>query len=289
MAMLKATHESKTEFEHNDSRGISPLVTIGEYKIYPLEYCTEDEAAALFCKMAARGKPGNPVLQGRSAADLMLLGRAMYRKSNLLRMGNVAFHNGKAVAIGCNWDVADGGVWEGSGLEMPASMAAHAAIGKMAFDSLANTGRRTWYCGFYGVVPGHNAGLFSWLGTAGAMMADALGFDDFFVYSLLPSLQGREGMYSRKSTAKEQHWSVRFTDIDAPPAVSAELKELNGTCQLGLMSIKHTFSQDYLAGAAKMVKIKSLAELEEPAQEAADNQLAWIRRTQSVGGIAAKL
>jgi hypothetical protein len=281
---------AKTQVETGNASESSPLVTIGEYKIYPLEYCSEDEIADLFCKMAARGKPGNPVLQGRSAADLKLLGRAMYRKSNILRLGNVAFHEGKPVAIGCNWDVADGGVWEGSGLEMPASMAAHAVIGKAAFDELAsNTGRRIWYCGFYGVVPGHNAGLFSWLGTAGAMMADALGFDDFFVYSLLPSLQGREGMYSRKSTDKEKHWSIRFADIDCSPDVSAELKELDGTCQMGLMSIKHTLSQDYLAGAAKMVKIKSVPELEEPAQEAADNQLAWIKQTQSAGRIAAKL
>lgn len=287
--MANSTHNSKTEAETNKSSGMSPLVTIGEYKIYPLEYCSEDEAADLFCKMAARGKPGNPVLQGRSAADLKILGRAMYRKSNILRMGNVAFHDGKAVAIGCCWDVADGGVWEGSGLEMPASMAAHAAIGKAAFEQLAKSDKRTFYCGFYGVIPGHNAGLFSWLGTVGAMMADDLGFDNFFVYSLLPSLQGREGMYSRKSTDKETHWSFRFADIDASPAVSAELKELDGTCQLGLMSIKHTLSQDYLAGAAKMVKIKSVAELEEPAREAADNQLAWIRQTQPAGRIAAKL
>jgi hypothetical protein len=289
MAMAQGTHNSKIQVESSNPSGMSPLVTIGEYKIYPLEYCSEDEAADLFCKMAARGKPGNPVLQGRSAADLKLLGRAMYRKSNILRMGNVAFHDGKPVAIGCNWDVADGGVWQGSGLEMPASMAAHAAIGKAAFAELKKTGRKTWYCGFYGVVPGHNAGLFSWLGTAGAMMADALGFDDFFVYSLLPSLQGREGMYSRKSTAQETHWSFRFADVDASPDVSAELKELDGTCQLGLMAIKHTLSQDYMAGAAKMVKIKSVAELAEPAQVAADNQLAWNKQTPSAGGIAAKL
>lgn len=289
MAMAKATLNSQVEVEASDPSGVPLVGTMGGYSIYPLEYCSEDEAADLFCKMAARGKPGNPVLQGRSAADLKLLGRAMYRKSNILRMGNVAFHEGKAVAIGCCWDVADGGVWKGSGLEMPASMEAHAAIGKAAFEELAKTGKKTFYCGFYGVVPGHNAGLFAWLGTAGAMMADALGFEDFFVYSLLPSLQGREGMYSRKSTENETHWSVRFADMDASPAVAAELKELDGTCQLGLMSIKHTLSEDYMTGAAKMVKIKSLAELAEPAQEAADNQLAWMRQTQSVRRIAAKL
>jgi hypothetical protein len=265
-------------------------LTIGEYTIYPLEYCSEDEAAALFCKMAARGNPGNPVLQGRPAADLKLLGRAMYRKANRQSLGNVAFHQGKAVAIGCSWDVADGGVWEGSGLEMPASMQAHAAIGKAAFDSLERSGKKQWYCGFYGVAPGHSATLFSYLGTAGAMIAHALGFEEMFIYSLLSSLQNREGIYSRKSNKDETHWKVPFAEIDASPAVSAELKELDGIIQLAHMSLAYSLEDSYLTGAAKMVRIKSADELRRPSQEMADKQVAWIRLTQSAGGmVLAKL
>jgi hypothetical protein len=275
---LEKAHGAKSEIDTS-----YPSVTIGEYTIYPLEYCHEDEAAELFCSIAPRGNPGNPVLQGRPAADLKLLGRAMYRKSNISRMGNVAFHNGKAVAIGCNWDVADGGVWEGSGLEMPASMEAHAQIGQTAFASLDRHGKKTWYCGFYGVVPGHSATLFSYLGTMGCMMARTLGFEDMFVYSMLPSLQGREGMYSRKSNANETHWKVLFADIDdASPAVSAELKELDGTLALGLSDITFTLEDDYLTGVAKMTRIKGGVDaLRGPSQEMADKQLAWIKQTQS--------
>merc|ERR1712224_837715 len=265
--------------------GIPALVTLGEYVVYPLQYCSEDEAAELFTQMAARGKPGNPVLRGRPKEDLKLLGRAMYRKSNILGLGNVAFHNGKAVAIGCNWDVADGGVWEGSGLEMPASLAAHAALGKAAFASLEKSGKKQWYCGFYGVAPGHNAQLFSYLGTAGAMIAHALGFEEMFIYSLLSSLQNREGIYSRKSNKDETHWKVPFAEIDASPAVSAELKELDGIIQLAHMSLAYSLEDSYLTGAAKMVKIKTADELRGPSQEMADKQMAWIRQTESAGGV----
>jgi hypothetical protein len=289
MTTVQGANASRIETNASNPCGIPALLTIGEYTIYPLEYCSEDEAAELFCKMAARGNPGNPVLQGRPAADLKLLGRAMYRKSNVQSLGNVAFHQGKAVAIGCSWDVAEGGVWEGSGLEMPASMAAHAAVGKAAFGSLQKTGKKTWYCGFYGVVPGHSATLFSYLGTAGAMIANQFGFEDMFIYTLLSSLQGREGIYSRKSNANETHWKIPFADIDASPAISAELKELDGTIQLSTMSMAFSLSDAYLGGAAKMVRIKSADELRRPSQEMADKQVAWIRQTQSAGGIVAKL
>jgi hypothetical protein len=289
MAGLSALQEKAQEVKSELDTSF-PSVTIGEYTIYPLEYCHEDEAADLFCKIAPRGNPGNPVLQGRPAADLKLLGRAMYRKTNKSRMGHVAFHNGKAVAIGCSWDCADGGVWEGSGLEMPASMEAHAQIGKTAFASLQKHGRKTWYCGFYGVVPGHSATLFSYLGLMGDMMSQKLGFEDMFVYSMLTSLQSREGMYSRKSNANEKHWKVQFADIDdASPAVSAELKELDGTLQLGLIDTAFSLGDDYLTGVAKMVRIKSVDELRGPSQEMADKQLAWIKQTQSAVRIASRL
>jgi len=113
---------------------IPSLGTHGEYAAYPLEVVTEDQASKLFSKICQRG---NPVLQGRPAADLVLLGRAMYRKAMLNRLRQVYFHtSGELVAIGFSWDVATGGVWQDTGLEMPASLEAHAACGKAAFDSL---------------------------------------------------------------------------------------------------------------------------------------------------------
>lgn len=272
------------QLSHDDN--VPALVTIGEYTVYPLERCSEDEFAELFCKMSERG---NPVLHGRPKDDLKLLGKAMYRKSNILRLGNIAFHKGTPVAIGCNWDVADGGVWEGSGLEMPTSMAAHAAIGKGALDSLGKRNKKIWYCGFYGVVAGHSAALFSYLGTAGAMMANALGFEEVFLYSLLSSLQNREGLYSRRSDANEKHWMVRFADIDTSPAVSADLKALDGIVQLGLIDMGFSLQDDYMGSAAKMVKIKSVDELRLYSQEMSDKQLAWIKQSPSACGIPSKL
>jgi len=285
LGQTSSRQPSRLELLANPKCEIPALLKIGEYTIYPLEYCSEDEAAELFCKMAARGNPGNPVLQGRPAADLKLLGRAMYRKANRQSLGNIAFHEGVAVAIGCSWDVADGGVWEGSGLEMPASMQAHAALGKAAFDSLPKSGKKQWYCGFYGVAPKHNARLFSYLGTAGAMVAYAQGFEELFIYSLLSGLQNREGIYSRKSTKDETHWKVPFAEIEASPAVSAELKELDGVIQLAHMSLGYSLEDDYMTGAAKMVKLKTAADLRIPCQEIADRQIEWIRQTESSGGV----
>merc|ERR1712048_861105 len=114
LALAQGAHREASRLEALSSNpcGIPALLTIGDYTIYPLEYCSEDEAAELFRKMAARGNPGNPVLQGRPAADLKLLGRAMYRKSNLLKLGQVAVHKGEPVAMYVSWDVATGGVWQ---------------------------------------------------------------------------------------------------------------------------------------------------------------------------------
>jgi hypothetical protein len=97
-----------------DKGDIPSLLTMGEYTMYPMEFCTEDQVAKLFSKICQRG---NPVLQGRPAADLILLGRAMYRKAKVLSLGQVAVHKGQPVALGFSWDVADGGVWKDSGLE----------------------------------------------------------------------------------------------------------------------------------------------------------------------------
>merc|ERR1711865_232176 len=104
----------------------------------------------------------------------------------------------------------------------------------------------------------------------GSMMAYALGFEDVFIYSLLPTLQGRQGVFHRESNANEKHWSIRFADIDTSPAVSAELKDLDGIVQLGLVDQAYSLEDDYLGGAGKMVGIKVPDELRRPSQEMAD-------------------
>merc|ERR1712216_981879 len=107
------TRDSRLPLHINaPSPGAVPaLATFGAYTIYPMEFCTEDQIARLFSKVCQRG---NPVLQGRPIRDLEQLGRAMYRKSMKLSTGNVALYQGEPVALGCSWDMADGGVWAGS-------------------------------------------------------------------------------------------------------------------------------------------------------------------------------
>ena len=91
-----------------DSAQESVLLNHGEYTVHPMSTCSEDEVAVLFAKVCQRN---NPVLQGRPFKDLELLGRAMFRKSAKLGMGQVTKHEGKAVGLGCCWDFAEGGVW----------------------------------------------------------------------------------------------------------------------------------------------------------------------------------
>merc|ERR1712070_562924 len=196
---------------------------------------------------------------------------------------------GTAVAMSCNWALADGGVWEGSGLEMPASLAAHAATARAAFESLEKSGKNIWSCTFAGVAPGHSAQLYSYFGVSGAMMAHALGFEEVFVYSLLSTLNNRESIYTRESGEHEKHWMIRFADMDASPAVAAELKELDGTVKLGLIGLAYSLEDEYLGDAAKMVRIKDVDELRRHSQEIAHNQLAWIKQARRAGGLVAKL
>jgi hypothetical protein len=184
------------------------LATFGEYTIYPMTYCTEDQVAQVFIKICQRG---NPVLQGRPAADLILLGRAMYRKSNPagMNMGQVAMHNGEPVALAFNWDVAEGGVWKDSGLEVPDSLATHYHCGKAAFDSFKVRGK-TFFAGFFGVAPGHNGQLYGYMACSSYMIAHQLGFEDAFQFTLLPTLTNRPA-YAKFGTEEENmNWQVNL-------------------------------------------------------------------------------
>lgn len=267
---------------------IPALATFDQYTMYPMEYCSEDQVAKLFSRVCQRG---NPVLQGRPEADLILLGRAMYRKANKMRLGQVAIHNGEPVALGCCWDVADGGVWKGSGLEMPASLAAHAAAGKAAFESLKTRSDKTFFCAFYGVLPPHNVALFGYLAISGFMMAHAMGFQDTFQYTLLPTLIGR-GVFAKhgKDTSENMDWTMRFADVPTDnAAVSAELKELNGNINLSLTNMNYVMGEDYMTKAAGTVRLKTADEIRRPAQLMATNHLNWLKQTQPTNRIASRL
>lgn len=267
---------------------VPALAIFGEYTLYPMEFCNEDQIAKLFTKVCQRG---NPVLQGRPIADLELLGRAMYRKSAILGTGNVAMHQGEPVAIGCSWDIAEGGVWAGSGLEMPASMASHAACGKAAFESFTKRekAKSTFFAGFYGVLPPHSVALFGYLGFSNFCLAHMLGFEDSFQFTLIPALTAK-GLFSDKdkAAADTMNWPIRFADVpsDSAPA-RAELGELDGTINLSLTRMGYIMQPEYKKMAAGICGMKA-AELFEPSQMIAVNHLRWIR-SRAGGRIAARL
>jgi len=267
---------------------VPALATFGEYTIYPMEFCSEDQVARLFSKVCQRG---NPVLQGRPIRDLEQLGRAMYRKSKKLGLGNVALYQGEPVALGFGWDMADGGAWAGSGLEMPVSMATHAACGKAAFEEFAKRekAKSTFYGGFHGVLPPHSVALFGYLGFSNLCLAHMMGFEDSFQYTLDPSLASKS-LFTRtdKEAADTVHWPLQFADVPSDSdAARAELGELDGTINLSLTRMGYVMGPDYRKMAAGIVGMKA-NEVFEPSQMIAVNHLKWLRRRSS-GRIAARL
>jgi len=253
----------------------SVLITHGEYTIHPMQTCSEKDVALLFTKVCQRG---NPVLQGRPFKDLELLGKAMYRKSAKLGMGQVAKHNGKAVGLGCCWDVAEGGVWADSGMEMPTSLAAHAACGKACFDALPKRDRKTLFAAFYGILPPHSAHCFGIMAMSHFTMGQAMGFEDSFQFTLLPTLKGRGVFSDDKSNDDSLNWALKFTDVASENAeVLEELKELGGSINLQLTRLAYNLSDEYMKLAAATVRMKTADELRRPVEVTAANHLKWLQ------------
>jgi len=227
-----------------------PLFTMGEYSVHPMELCSEDQIVSLFVKVSQRG---NPVLQGRPVADLELLGRAMYRKTMLSRMGQVVLHKGKPVALSCNWDASAGGVWDGSGLTMPSSLSVHAAVGKACFASLPERSGSTFFAAFYGVLPPHPALLFGVLGLGSLFLAKEMGFEHTFQYTLVPTLLKRGTFGASHGGAS---WCIKFADVPtSDAAISQELTELGGTCNCAVMTLDYATSPEYVGVAAATVRM----------------------------------
>lgn len=273
-----------------DQNEIPSIGTYGEYTAYPLEVVTEDQAATLFSKICQRG---NPVLQGRPAADLVMLGRAMYRKAMLNRLGQVYFHtSGELVALGFSWDVLTGGVWQDTGLEMPASLEAHAACGKAAFDSLQTKKRsdKNYFAGFFGVLPPHDGVLFGIMAVCSFMMARELGYQDGFQYTLLPTLNKRGGVFAKfGEDADNLNWHLPFAEIVADKAVSEELAEIGGTVNVSLTNLDYAIVKDeWIARAAATVRLQSGEEMRKPSSLTCNNHLQWLQ-SQSTNMITSRL
>jgi hypothetical protein len=255
----------------------SALSSWGEYTIHPMTTCSEDEVAVLFTKICQRG---NPVLQGRPFKDLELLGKAMYRKCAKLGFGQVSKHDGKIIGLGFAWDMAEGGVWQGSDLTMPASLAAHAAIGKACFDSIHKNGRnrKTLFVAFYGILPPHSANTFGIMAMSHFAIGGAFGFEDNFQFTMLPALKGKGVFADDKSNEDSLNYSMKFADVPSDKAeVLEELKELDGSINLQLTSTRYNLSDEYMKMAAVTTRIKNPADLRGAMDMTCANHLKFLR------------
>lgn len=278
MAATSATSALSPVFGLEGNQDEIPcILTRGEYKFYPMEFCAEEQVATLFSKICQRG---NPVLLGRPVADLVLLGRAMYRKAKILRTGLVAMLGDEPIAIGFSWDHADGGVWKDSGLERPASLEAHAACGGAAFESLPKRSE-TFFGGFYGSLPGHKTEIFGILAVSNFVLGKALGFGDTFQFTLLPSLNARGGVFGAFGKEEDNYnWNVKFADVavgkEGP--VADELRELDGNMTLSRTSNNFVLTDDYMEKAAQTVRLPTAQSMREPTELMAANHLNWLKK-----------
>jgi len=252
----------------------SLLGRFGEYEIYPMQVCSEDQIADLFSQICQRN---NPLLQGRPREDLILLGRAFYRKCMPLGMSQVAMHNGEPVALNTLWDAAEGGVWKGSGLAMPASMEAHAEVGKACFARLdPDDDSRLLFAAFGGVNLPHTGKLFGVMGLMGFYIAKASGFKKSFQYSVLAqSVLARTKKHPNLGENKVHKVlePVLFADVAAEKAViRAELKELGGVSRLSVSYLSFMTSDFYIPAIASACRATP-EELKEASRGMADRQL----------------
>jgi len=250
----------------------------GEYEIYPLQACSEDQIADLFTKVCQRG---NPLLQGRPREDLVLLGRAFYRKCLPLGMSQVSLHKGVPVALNTLWDAAEGGVWEGSGLTIPESMQAHAEVGKASFARLdPNDESRLLFAAFGGVDVPHSGKLFGVMGMIGFFMARKSGFKRSFQFSVLEkSVLARTKSHKSLQT-NDVHKvlpPVLFADIVAEnEVVQAELIEIGGVSKISVGLLSFMTSDYYIPAVASACRATP-EELKEASKPMAARQLEVLK------------
>ena len=204
----------------------------------------------------------------------------------------MAMYQGEPVALGCGWDMALGGAWAGSSLEMPASMAAHAACGKACFESFEQRKRAksTFFVAFYGVVVPHSVKLFGWLGFSHLYLAEKHGFEDTFQYTLLPTLT-RRGALTRNDANQGKDtldYALNFDDVPSDKAeVRAELTAIGGSINISLTRMGYIMTPTYKKMAAGICGMKA-DDMCVPADLIATNHLKWLQ-SQSSGQITSRL
>jgi len=256
----------------------SLLGRFGEYEIYPMQVCSENQIADLFSQICQRN---NPLLQGRPREDLILLGRAFYRKCMPLGMSQVAMHNGEPVALNTLWDAAEGGVWKGSGLAMPASMEAHAEVGKACFARLdPDDDSRLLFSAFGGVNLPHTGKLFGLMGLTGFYLSKASGFKKSFQYTVLEKSVIARTKKDKNLNENKFHKvlePVRFADITAEKETTrAELEELGGRSLLSVSYLSFMTSDFYIPAIAAACRATP-EELKETSRGMAERQLEVLK------------
>lgn len=240
-----------------ESQFNGPLGNIGQYTFCPLGHCGEEQIAKLFSKVAVRG---NPLLQGRRHAELMTLGRAIYRKSLPLGLSQVVLYKGTPVAMNTAWDFADGVEWEDSGLSMPDSLGAHVAVEKACFSTLpVDNDTPTLYNAFAGVLTPHSRKLFAILGLTGEIVAHAMGFKKSFRYTISSELTNED---EQGSTVRSRLGHVHFANIATDDeVVRTELTELDGIAQVSLMHTDDTTGPEELLVPSRELALKQVERL----------------------------
>jgi len=256
----------------------SLLGSFGEYEIYPMQVCSEDQVSELFVKVCQRG---NPLLQGRPHDDLVLLGRAFYRKCMPLGFSQVALHKGVPVALNTLWDAAEGGVWQGSGLDIPKSLEAHAEVGKACFNRLdPNDTSRLLFAAFGGVDIPHSGKLFGLMGMMGFHIAKASGFKKSMQYSVLQkSVLARTQKHKSLVQTKVHKVlePVLFDQVAAEnEATRAELTELGGIAKISVAYLSFMVSDFYVQAVAASCRATP-EELQESSRPMADRQMEILK------------
>jgi hypothetical protein len=192
---------------------MAPVFTTGPYALYPLHVCSEDAIAKLFVKICSRG---NPILQGKTAADLHRLGVAFYKKSVGSEVSMVFLKGVEPVALQFGWDVFDGGVWKGTS-GPPESLACHAAIGAAIFASVPHEAvpGRDMFLAFVGVAPPHpGTVLMHAMQIMSVFSSQAAGYTTLFGYAVHAKTIEQSQAYTDNACGTRNVWRVSYRDIE---------------------------------------------------------------------------
>jgi len=206
---------------------MAPLFATGPYALYPLHVCSADAIAKLFVKISARG---NPIFQGKSAADLYQLGLAFYKKSLGGAVSMVFLKDGvEPVALQFGWDIFDGGVWKGTS-GPPEGMAGHAAIGQAIFASMPHESVQgeDMFLAFVGVAPPHPGKvLMHAMQVMAVLTSSDAGFTRLFGYAVHAKTIEQSQAYNDNDCGTRSVWRVNYGDIKiADKKVQEELCSL---------------------------------------------------------------